>query len=321
MHALLLRRTGALPEYTEHPAPVPDRGESLIRIKAAALNHRDLFICRGLYAGIKLPCVLGSDGAGVCEGREVVIYPARAWGRAKTHQGPEFRVLGMPDQGTFAEWIAAPKSALYPKPAHLNMTEAAALPLAGLTAWRALMTQGQLRPGQKTLITGIGGGVALTAMQLAIAAGAEVWVTSGDDAKIVRAQHMGASGGANYRNDDWAKQLKKAGAFDLIIDSAGGDDFAALPALAAPGGRIVTYGGTIGKINGLSPQIIFWKQLSIVGSTMGSPTDFKKMLEFVERHRIKPVVEAIIPMSEGASAFNLLQSGTQFGKIVLDTDR
>lgn len=321
MRALLLRHTGVLPEYTEHPAPIPGRGETLVHIRAAALNHRDLFITQGLYAGIRLPCILGSDGAGISGGREVVIYPARAWGRELACQGPEFRVLGMPDPGTFAEWIAVPKSTLYPKPAHLSMVEAAALPLAGLTAWRALMTQGKLRSGQKVLITGIGGGVALTAMQLALAAGAEVWVTSGDEAKIERAKGMGASGGANYRHDDWARQLRQAGLFNLIVDSAGGDGFAGLPALAAPGGRIVTYGGTLGKVNGLSPQIIFWKQLHIIGSTMGSPTDFKQMLQFVERFQIKPVVEAVIPMSNGAAAFNLLSAGTQFGKVALDVSR
>ncbi|MEO6760625.1 MAG: zinc-binding dehydrogenase, partial [Saprospiraceae bacterium] len=193
----------------------------------------------------------------------------------------------MPDQGTFAEYICIPPANIFPKPPPLNWEQAAALPLAGLTAWRALFSRCQLVPGEKLLITGIGGGVALLALQLALAAGAEVWVTSGSEEKLAKALAMGAQGGANYRQPGWDKQLKQtAGGFDVVLDSAAGDGFAALPGLCNPGARIGIYGGTLGKINGFSPQALFWKQISILGSTMGTPADFAAMLDFVALHQL-----------------------------------
>ena len=203
-------------------------------------------------------------------------------------------------------------------PEHLDWEQAAALPLAGLTAWRTLFSRCQLKKGEKVLITGIGGGVALTAMQLAIASDAEVYVTSGSSEKIDRAISLGARGGANYQEAGWEKNLKlQSGGFDVIIDSAAGDGFALLPGVCNPGARIGLYGGTLGKVNGLSMQIVFWKQISILGSTMGSPSEFEAMLNFVQKHRIIPVVDSVFPLKEGANAFEKLKSGTQFGKIVL----
>ncbi len=298
--------------------PIPAEGEVLVTLRAAALNHRDVFITQGLYAGIKMPCILGSDGAGECGGQPVIIYPALAWGDHLAAQGRDFRVLGMPDDGTFAEQIRIPQENVYPKPAHLAWEQAAALPLAGLTAWRVLFTRCQLQAGERVLITGIGGGVALIALQLALAAGAEVWVTSGSAEKIEKARALGAQGGANYRSEGWDKQLKKeAGGFDVVIDSAAGDGFAALPGLCNPGARIGMYGGTLGKMNGLSPQLIFWKQISLLGSTMGTQAEFAAMLDFVALHRIVPVVDAVFPLAEGNAALARLAEGEQFGKVVL----
>ncbi len=298
--------------------PEPDPGEALVHLRAAALNHRDVYITQGLYGNLKMPCILGADGAGVYEGREVIIYPALAWGEHPAAQGRDFRVLGMPDDGTFAEYIRIPQVNLYPKPAYLSWEQAAALPLAGLTAWRALFTRCQLRAGERVFITGIGGGVALTALQLAVAAGAEVWVSSGSDEKIARAVAMGAQGGVNYRHTDWDKQLKKAaGGFDVIIDSAAGDGFAALLGVCNPGARIGIYGGTSGKINGLSPQLLFWKQVSILGSTMGNHADFLAMLDFVTQHEIIPVVDQVYPLTEGNRGLERLAEGRQFGKVVV----
>ncbi|MEO6039045.1 MAG: zinc-binding dehydrogenase [Saprospiraceae bacterium] len=301
------------------PAPSPGPGEVLVRLRAAALNHRDLYITQGLYAGIKTPCILGADGAGEYEGQPVVIYPALAWGDHPAAQGRAFRVLGMPDDGTFAEYIRIPQENIYPKPAQLSWEQAAALPLAGLTAWRALFTRCQLLTGERILITGIGGGVAITALQLAVAAGAAVWVTSGAEEKIARAVALGANGGVNYRNDGWDQQLKKeVGGFDVILDSAGGDGFAALLGLCNPGARIGIYGGTLGKVNGLSPQPLFWKQISILGSTMGTPADFAAMLDFVAEREIVPVVDRVLPLAEGNAALDRLANGEQFGKVVLE---
>lgn len=318
MKALIIKAERQAPVYTEVPAPVPAPEQAFIQLKSAALNHRDLYITQGLYANIQTPCILGSDGAGESNGQRVVLYPALEWGENPAAQGRHFRVLGMPDPGTFAEQICLPKSNLYPMPPHLNWAEAAALPLAFLTAWRVLMTRCGLQKGQKVFITGIGGGVAVAAMQLALAAGAEVYVSSGSDEKIARAKAMGASDGVNYKRSDWARTLKsKSGGFDIIIDSAAGDGFAELPGLCAPGASIGLYGGTTGKVNGLSMQPVFWKQISILGSTMGTPTDFADMLQFVEKQQITPVVDAIYPLENGAEAFEKMEKGAQFGKLVL----
>ncbi|MBK8193401.1 MAG: zinc-binding dehydrogenase [Lewinellaceae bacterium] len=318
MKALLFTALHQPLEYVDVPEPMPAEGEVVVTLRAAALNHRDVFMTQGLYAGIRFPCILGSDGAGEYQGRRVLLYPAREWGDNEHFQGKNFRVLGMPDAGTFAEKIAAPEALLFPVPEHLNWEQAAALPLAGLTAWRTLFSRCRLKQGEKVLVSGAGGGVALMALQLAVAAGAEVFVTSGTDEKIEKALQWGAKSGVNYRSDDWNKVLKQdAGGFDVIIDSAAGDGFAAFPGLCNPGARIGVYGGSLGKINGLSMQPVFWKQISILGSTMGSPQEFGAMLDFVSAHRIVPVVDAVFPLSDGNAAFERMEKGAQFGKIVL----
>lgn len=318
MKALLLNALHEPLTYTDAPDPVATDGYGVVNIRAAAFNHRDLFITQGLYAGIQLPCILGSDGVGEYEGRRVIVYPARAWGDNPATQGKNFRVLGMPDPGTFAEKIAVPIEDIFDLPEHLTWEQGACLPIAGLTAWRTLFTRCQLQPGEKVLITGIGGGVAVVAMQLALAAGAEVYVTSGSEEKIARAVAMGAKGGVSYREPGWDKQLKAlAGGFDVIVDSAAGDGFALLPGLCNAAARIGFYGGSLGKVNGLSLQPVFWKQISLMGSTMGSPREFGDMLQFVSKHAIVPVVDAVFDMSEGATAMQRLERGEQFGKVVL----
>jgi NADPH:quinone reductase-like Zn-dependent oxidoreductase len=261
---------------------------------------------------------LGSDGAGVCEGKNVILYPALEWGVKTEYQSKAFRVLGMPENGTFAEYIAMPTENIFSMPEHLSFEQAAALPLAGLTAWRCLYSRCELKKAEKVLITGIGGGVALMALQLAIAAGAETYVTSGDQQKIEKAKSLGAIHGENYREAGWEKRLKEAvGGFDVVIDSAAGDSFSLLPGLCNPGARIGFYGGTLGKVNGLSLQPVFWKQISLLGSTMGSPIEFKDMLDFVALHKIVPVVDEVFDLKNGVEAFNKMENGGQFGKLVL----
>jgi len=211
-----------------------------------------------------------------------------------------------------------PAMQLHPKPAHLNWQEAAALPLAGVTAYRAVFSQGGLEAGQTVLITGIGGGVATFALQFAVAAGAKVWVTSSSPHKIQRAVTLGAQGGFDYTNETWTKECAKlAGAPELIIDSAGGAGYGALLHLAAPGGRIVNYGSTAGPPPKLDLFKIFWKQLRIQGSTMGSPRDFAAMLKLVDQHGIKPVIDATFPLAEGNRALEQMKTSPQFGKYVL----
>lgn len=318
MKALVLNSLHQGLDYQEIVQPQAARGEQIVALRAAALNHRDVFMTEGLYSGIQFPAILGSDGAGEWAGRRVVIYPALEWGGNPNFQGKNFRVLGMPDDGTFAEQIRIPRKNIFHMPEHLNWEQAAALPLAGLTAWRALFSRCKLKKGEKVLISGIGGGVALTALQFALAARADVFVTSSSAEKIENAAKMGAKGGANYREAGWDKRLRQEiGGFDVILDSAAGDGFAAFPALCNPGGRIGIYGGSLGKVNGLSMQPVFWKQISMLGSTMGSPREFKAMLNFVGKNEIAPVVDSVFPLSEGNKAFEKMAKGEQFGKIVL----
>lgn len=304
--------------YTDMPVPELSSGQVVVNIKAAALNHRDVWITKGMYPGIVYPGILGSDGAGTYQGREVIICPNINWGEQRAHQHPDYHILGMPTRGTMAEQVAVGADKLYDKPAHLSWEEAAALPLGGLTAYRALFTRGQLKARQNVLISGVGGGVALFAFQFALAAGASVYVTSGSEDKLAKAQEMGAAGGINYRAEDWHKQLGKlSGGFDLIVDSAGGTGFATFPRMCNYGARIVTYGGTQGAIPKLSPQGIFWKQISILGTSMGSDEEFGEMVKFVNQHQIKPVVDSTFPMEQAPTAFDRMDKGLQFGKIVL----
>ncbi len=318
MRALVLPAKDEPLAIQEVNDPTPEAGEVLVSLKAAAINHRDVFITQGLYPGIRYPAILGSDGAGELEdGRPVVINPALYWGGDARVPSGDFQILGLPRQGTFAERIAIPEGQVFDKPDHLSWAEAAALPLAGLTAYRALFTRGRLRRSDRVLITGIGGGVALFGLQFALATQAEVWVTSSSDEKIEQAIQLGARGGVRYDSEAWSKKLKKdAGSFDLILDSAGGEGFGHFPKLCHYAARIVTYGGTRGTITNLSPQPIFWKQLDIMGTTMGNSTEFAAMLDLVKAQEIHPVVDSTYPLEEASAGFARMDKGQQFGKIV-----
>lgn len=313
------------------PAPVPAAGEALVSLRAAALNHRDVWIKLGQYPGLEFPIRPGSDGAGVVSalgagaegswlGREVIINPSFDWGPSERANGEQFTILGRPRAGTLAEQITVPVGQLAARPAHLSWHEAAALPLGALTAYRALFSRAQLRAGERVLITGIGGGVALFALQFAVAHGAEVWVTSSSTEKIARAAALGAKGGGDYTQAGWGKNLAAqvpGGLFDVIVDSAGGEGFEQLIDLAGPGARIVFFGATQGNPPVLPSRKIFWRQISLLGTTMGSPADWVAMVEFVGRHRIKPVLSEIFPLARAAEAFALMERGGQFGKIVV----
>lgn len=318
MKALIYKAKNAPLAYESIDLPPPGPGEVTVNLKAAALNHRDNWITKGMYPGIRENIILGSDGAGELDGREVILNPNIDWGDNQRYPSPAYHMLGMPSHGTFAEQIVVAQDRVVDKPAHLSMNEAAALPLAGLTAYRVLFSRCGARQGEKVLISGVGGGVALFACQFAIAAGAEVYVTSSSPEKIARAVEMGAKGGANYREDDWAKAFKKeTGGFDVIIDSAGGSGFADLVKLTKRGARIGLYGGTRGNWQDVSPQIVFFNQIDILGSTMGSDQDFADMVAFVNKHQIKPVVDASFALADGNEAIARMNQGEQFGKIVL----
>jgi len=303
----------------EIPVPALVPGEVLIQLKAAALNKRDYWITKGKYPRLTFPLVLGSDGVGMIGTREVIINPGLAWGDHPDRFNEEFRIIGMPEYGTLSEWISVPVANVYDKPSHLTWIEAAALPVCGVTAYRAMFTRGRATQKDRMLITGIGGGVATLSLLFGVAVGMAVWVTSSSDHKIELAKVNGARGGVSYLQKDWEKVLlEKAGRFDLVIDGAGGDDFSRLAHLMNPGGRIVVYGGTRGEINGLSPQRIFWKQLDILGSTMGSPEDFKNMLNLVNQFKIKPIVSHVFPLRAINEAMTVIAKGEQFGKICIE---
>ncbi|HEY8932627.1 MAG TPA: zinc-binding dehydrogenase, partial [Rariglobus sp.] len=252
--------------------------------------------------------------------RDVIINPSFNWGARAAAQADEFTILGLPRDGTLTEAITVPAVQLAAKPAHLSWSEAAALPLAGLTAYRALFSRASLKPGEKVLISGIGGGVALFALQFAVAHDAQVYVTSGSDEKINRAIILGAAGGFNYTHPGWAKTAAHGHAghlFDLIVDSAGGEGFESLIDLAAPGGRVVFYGATRGNPPVLPMRKVFWRQLSLLGTTMGNETDWAAMVDFVAKHGIKPVISDTFSLAQAREAFELMERGGQFGKIVV----
>lgn len=332
MKALVLRETGGPDKLAieDLPTPQPGAGEVRVKLKCAALNRRDVWITVGAYPRIQFPSVAGSDGAGVIDavgagvaasrvGEEVVIYPALEWGDDPRCGGPNFRVLGMPDQGTHAEYICVPESSVHAKPAHLSFAEAAAFPLAGLTAWRASVTHGEVQAGQKVLVTGIGGGCATFALMWAKHHGAEVYVTSSSQAKLDAARALGASGGYNYREDGWAKQLAKAtGGIDLVVDSAGGDGMNDVLDTLGNGGRYVFFGATQGNPSkGLNMAKLFFRQVRIQGTTMGRPEEFRAMVDFINAEQLRPVVDHVYPFAEAVTAHRRMLESEQMGKLVL----
>jgi NADPH:quinone reductase-like Zn-dependent oxidoreductase len=330
MNALVLTKLKTPLELQERPLPTLEPGESLIELKAAALNRRDYWITRGMYPGIELPMILGSDGTGVViesagedqswVSKEVIINPGIMWGNSAAAQSGDFRILGMPDHGTLTTHVVVPTAQLFDRPQHLNWHESAALPLAALTAYRAVFVQGELKPNQTVLVSGVGGGVATFALQFAKAFGAKVIVTSSATEKINAAMQMGAHAGYDYNETGWATQLMADhGLADLIVDGAGGAGYAELLDAVAPGGRIVNYGSTQGPPEQLDMFKVFWKQMRIIGSTMGSPDDFANMLKFVEAHSIRPVIHEVFPLSQGNAALDVMSRSTQFGKLVLNT--
>ena len=321
MKALILESLHSSWIYKHVDPPKPGPGEVNVALKAAALNRRDWWISIGLYPNIRLPVIPGSDGAGVYQGKRVLLYPILNWGEQSQFQSPSTEILGMPRNGTFAERISVPHENLFQIPDHLSFEEAAALPLAGVTAYRCVFSVGKLKSGQKILISGIGGGVACFAALFSIATKAEVWVTSSREEKIDRAIDFGCQGGILYTEPDWEVRLKdKAGLFNLIIDSAGGPQFHKFLKICDRGARIIIYGGTQGAITSLPPYSIFWKQIAILGSSLGTKNEFHDMLHFIDRHQIKPVIDTILPLSKGNEARERMKNQRHMGKMILSIE-
>ncbi len=330
MKALQIQDNAKRIAIVELPMPSIKAGQALVKVKAAALNHRDQWIREGKYPKIKFDCTLGSDGCGVVEqvaakadeywvGKEVVINPNNDWGANPVVQSHEhYHILGMPTDGTFAEYVVVNVDRLHEKPSHLSCERAAALPLAGLTAYRAVFTQGHVQKGENVLISGIGGGVALFAFQFALATGANVYVTSSSNDKLDKALKIGAKGTANYTQPDWHKELlATSGGFDLVIDSGGGDNFNNLIKMMRPAGHIVFYGATQGLPTAIDLYRAFFNQLRIQGTTMGNDVEFDEMVRLVAGKKLVPIVDSIRPFDQIISALDEMKSGVQFGKLVV----
>ncbi len=329
MKAVVLHGVNTPFKYQEFETPQPGEGEYLIKLSYAALNHRDVWIQKGQYAGLKFPIICGSDGCGTIVqagsgadasrvGEEVIINPSLNWGDNPRVQNKDYVILGLPHDGTFAEYVKVPARLVHKKPGNLTADKAAALPLAGLTAWRALLGRAKAMPGETVLVTGIGGGVALFAAQFAKANGCKVYVTSSSDDKLAKAMGLGFDGAANYKEADWHKRLaKESGGFEVIVDGAGGPDFSKLIDLAKPAGRISVYGATAGSMGIDVPAKLFWKQLDLLGSTMGNETEFTEMVKFVEEKQVVPETEAVFALSQTEEAANYMNDAQQFGKIIL----
>lgn len=329
MKALILSAPGKI-EIKAIDKPVPAPGQALVRIKAASLNHRDEWCRQGKYPNIVYGTTLGSDGAGIVEavadtsnngllGKEVIINPNNHWGDNPEVQSAHYSILGMPDNGTFAEYVTVDVDRLKEKPKHLDFAVAAALPLGGLTAFRAVFRHGQIMKGKNVLISGVGGGVAQFAFLFAKTANANVYVTSSKEKQIRHAVKLGALAGFNYKSDDWQRTaLKETGGFDVIIDSAGGEQLNTLIKLVKPAGKIVFYGATTGLPSSLNLSRLFWNQVTLQGSTMGNDEEFGAMIEFVTDNKIEPIIDSVRPFDQIISAFDIMGSGQQLGKLVVE---
>jgi zinc-binding alcohol dehydrogenase/oxidoreductase len=318
------RPEGLVP--TELPDPRPGPGEVRVDLVAAALNRREWWIRRGRK--IALPAVLGSDGAGIVSelgpdvedvslGDEVVIYPGSGWGDDETAAADDFVLVGVPGQGTYAEKIVVRAKQLRPRPPGWSWLETAALPVAGLTAWRALVTCAQAAPGKTVLVTGAGGGVATFAVQIGAALGARILVTTSSREKLELARAFGARGGADYRDPSWPDRVRPV---DAVIDSVGGDVWRGAVASLRPGGVLVTFGDTGGELGTVQIADVFFGYLRIQGTTLGSPEEFDALLAHCAKASWRPVIDSVYPLAEAAEANERLDAPDRFGKVVLAID-
>ncbi len=324
MRAVLLTAHGG-PEVLEPatvPDPAPGPGQVAVDLVRAALNHREVWIREGRPG--PLPAVLGSDGAGVVSevgsgvegvaaGDEVVINPALDWGPGEDEPGPDFRILGRPDQGTYAERIVVAAHQARPRPAGWSWDECAAFPLAGLTAWRALRLAGA-GPGRRILVTGAGGGVATFLVQIGAALGATIVATSGSDPKVARALELGAAEAFDYHDAEWPERV---GQVDAAVDSTGGSGLDAVIGTLVRGGVLVSFGDTSREPASVDLAEVFLEWRRIQGTTMGSPREFDALLAHLATANWRPVIDSILPLEEAAEAHRRLVNPERIGKVVL----
>jgi len=329
-------------EYTDFPTPLLGEKQVLVEVKGVALNHLDLFVRAGIPGmTLEMPHILGSDISGVVKelgdnvtsdfklGERVIIDPSLSCGTCEyCRMGeqslcPHYKIIGEHVRGGYAEYIAVNEENVIPIPkeAGLDYVEAAAVPLTFMTAWRLLMVKGKLRPGDDVLIIGIGGGVALAALQIAKVAGARVFVTSSSDTKLEKARLLGADYLINYNTTpDYHKEIytmTNTRGVDIVLDSVGAATWERSLKSLRKGGKLVTPGATSGSMVNTNVNLIFWKQLEILGSTMSSRSELRDVLKLVWAKKLRPVVDRVYPLSKAEEAHRLLEKGEQFGKLVL----
>jgi zinc-binding alcohol dehydrogenase/oxidoreductase len=300
--------------YEDAPDPEPGPGEVIVRLRAASLNHLDLWIRKGLPS-VPKPRILGADGAGIREdtGEAVVINPG-------IEHGEKILVVGEHMDGTHAELVAVPEANVYPLPEGLSFEEAAAFPLVFETTYRMLVTKAGLREGEWVLLWGIGSGVATAGLAIAKALGARALVTSSSEEKLERARELGADATVNHATGDVRAAVEEATGgvgIDVVLEHVGEATWATSLAVARPAGRIAVCGATTGANPPAALHRIWWKQLTIYGSTMGTKQDFEGAYDLVASGRAKPVIDSVLPLSEARAAHERMEAGEQFGKIAL----
>lgn len=341
MKALIFRAHGGLEqlEFADVPEPAIGYSEARVQVKAAALNHLDLWVRKGIPGlRLSLPHIGGSDLAGVVVavgspsdegwiGRRVVVNPTLFCGRCSYCLAGEqslcvsLKILGEHTPGGLAEYVTVPIANLYPIPDEYPFPQAAAVPLVFQTAWRALIGQAGLRAGERVLILGAGGGVASAAIQIAKLAGAYVYAVTSSPAKERAARDLGADETINYKETDFSQEVwrrtDKRGV-DVVLENVGPSTWQGSLRALAKGGRLVTYGATTGRMAETDLNLLYWKQIHICGSTMANYTEFTDVMRLVFEGRLRPVVDRILPLSQGREAQRILEAGEQFGKIVLE---
>jgi NADPH:quinone reductase-like Zn-dependent oxidoreductase len=340
MKAAVIHEHGSLDvvQVEEVDEPTPGPGEVVLKVVCAGLNHLDLWVCKGRPgAQLQKSHVLGSDAVGTVAavgegverpkvGEQVILNPALSCGHCEfCLQGQQstcvsFGIMGLSRPGTFAEFVAVPAGNCYPRPDHLSDEEAGVLSLAYVTAWRMLMTRAQLKSGETVLIHGIGGGAALAALQFAKLMGAEVFVTSSSNAKLSHARKLGADHTLNYAKESvvkWIEYKTSGRGVDVAVDAVGAATWPLDFACIRKGGRVVLCGVTTGSKAESDLRTLYWNQLTIMGSTMGSAEDFRQMLRAVTVNKLKPVVDKIFRLARARSALERMETGRQFGKIAL----
>jgi NADPH:quinone reductase-like Zn-dependent oxidoreductase len=324
--------------YEQAPDPVPGPGEVLVRLRAAALNHLDLWVRSGQRErNVPLPHIPGSDGAGeIAEagsgvrrfkrGDRVLISPGLSCGKCDYCTGgrdnlcSEYRVLGVRESGTYAEYVKLPAANVLPLPAGLDFTGAAAVPLVSLTAWHMLVTLARIGPGETALVHGAGSGVGSMGIQIARLRGARVITTAGSEEKLAKAKELGANDLINYRERDFADEVKRLTGkrgVDVVVEHIGGEVFEKSVTLLAKGGRLVTCGATSQFTCTIDIRYVYARHQTLYGSWMGGKPELEEVLKHFASGELRPVVDSVFPLAQASDAQRRLEERKNFGKIVL----